>query len=85
MLFRCVADIFENVANFDIQWARMLISPTIGPLGLGRCTYDWHKCCSSQKLISRIPPPIANVNHVVDSTTLGLSKAQPVKIDMHQK
>jgi len=85
LLFRCTADIVENVANFDIPWARMLSSPTIGPPGLGRCTYDWHKGCSSQKLIRSIPPPIANVNYVIDSTTLGVSNAQPVKTEMLQK
>lgn len=80
-----VADIFENNANFDIQLAKMQISPKIGPLGRCRCTYDWQNCCSSRKLFRSIPPPIANVNNFVDSTTLGVSETQLYIINILQK
>jgi len=44
-LFRCLADIFLNVINCEMQWPGILITQMIGQLSVVGCTNDWHNHC----------------------------------------
>ena len=85
MLYRCVADTFSNITNHEIQWPGMLVARKICPVGLDRCTFNWHNCRSGWKLILCIPPPIARGHLAVYAATFRVCKAHILKIEVHLK
>jgi hypothetical protein len=85
VLFCCAVDIFWNITNCEIQWPGMLIAQKNFHMSHFRCPYDWHNCRSGRKLILVIPQPMSRVHLAVDSTTLGVSQAHRVKIEVRLK
>jgi len=81
-LFQCMADIFSNITNCEIQRPGMLISRKIGQVSLVGCTNDWHHRRSGRMLILCIPPPISRVHLAVDSMTLRVSEAHWFRIEV---
>jgi len=81
-LFRCTAGIFSIITDHEIQRPGMLVSQTIGQVGLGRCTTDWHNRPFNRKLMLRIPPPIACVQLTVYSVTFWVCKVHQFKIEV---
>jgi len=85
VLYRCAVDILSNITNCEIKWPGMLVAQEIDQVGLVGCTYDWHNRRPGRKLILCIPPPITCNHLAVVLTTLRVSKAHQLKIEVHLK
>jgi hypothetical protein len=81
----CHADVFLNVTNYKMQRLGILITEKVGHVSLVRCTYDWHNCRSSRKLILCIPPAITHANVTEDLMTITFRKEHLFKIEAYLK